>query len=91
MASNYKITFVTDETTEEKIRNLAEQEGVSVSRFIRDFICEYLDVDWGMHKKLSEVGKVWGVRPTDMVNKLYTQKINSIEGCLADVNEVLLK
>ena len=88
MASNYKITFVTDESTEEKIRNLAEQEGVSVSRFVRDFICEYLNVDWAKHKELSEVGKVWGVRPTDLVNKLYTQKINSIGGCLANVAEV---
>jgi hypothetical protein len=88
MASNYKITFVTDETTEEKIRNLAEQEGVSVSKFVRNFICEYLNVDWGKHKELSEIGKVCGIKPTDLVNSLYVQKINSIGECLAGVVDV---
>jgi hypothetical protein len=84
MAAKYRVTFVTDEQTEQKIKQIAQTEGKSVSGMIGQLVDEYLGIDWSRHKELSRIGSICGFKPVELVNKMYDQKIRSFVGSLAD-------
>lgn len=88
MPAHFRVTFITDGETEKRVKELADKEGKSVSGMINDMVSEYIEIDWEKHKELSRIGSVWGIRPTQLVNKMYTQKINSISGCLGNGADV---